>query len=365
MRVLHFYLDEDKLIKKYVNVLSESMGLECTNEIASDPSVVQQRLQSSHYDILHIHGCWRTSSYFVMRKALKNNTRIVITLHGQLNPWVISSDYCKEKLPKRIIFMKRLVERAYAVIVQGRIEEENFIRLGWSQRSVVVRNILLTHSINRQEMATQIFRIYRRVMDSDPLKLMDEDTRQLTHQLIKTGITGDRRWLAEEPMSQPDTLEKWRQLLCYAHQEHIMDTVRHGLYVFGYDTPNLDVQNITYFLPVRYKEVETIGKTIGMSFVSENDRLMATFRYASKLVDRHQLTIMHLIELDKELREHSCDEDSLCERLEEQHLAKFTGRLMMALQKITGLTEGFMPVYPIDDHVSRNICKQVENHLSI
>ncbi len=365
MRVLHFYPTDDSLIKQYVTVLSENMGLECTNEIVNDPAVVQQRLQSSHYDILHIHGCWRISSYLVVRQAIKNNTRIVISPHGQLNPWVIDKDYWKEKLPKRILFQRRIIQRAYAVIIQGKIEEECFAKLGWNQRTVIVRNVLFTHSISRKEMASQIYGIYRRVMDSNPLKLMDTDTRRLTQQLIKTGVTGNRKWLTEEILSQPDTLDKWRLLLCYAHQEQITDTIRRGLYIFGYDAPDLDIQKITYFLPDNFKQAETINKAIGLSFVSENDRLMATFRYISKLIDHRQLSIMHLVELDKELREHSCDEDALCDRLEEQHMMKLTGRIMAVLQHTTGLTEGFMPLPPRDDRVAKRICKQVENHLNI
>lgn len=365
MRVLHFYPSDDSLIKQYVTVIHDNMGLECTNEMESDPSVVQQRLESSHYDILHIHGCWRISTYLVVRKAIRNGTRIVLSPHGQLNPWVVSNDYLKEKLPKRILFQKRVVQSSYAVILQGKIEEECFAKLGWNTRTITVRNVLYTRSISRTEMTSQVFRIYRRVMDSNPLQLMDDDTRDLTRQLIKTGITGNKLWLTDEPLSQPDTLEKWRLLLCYAHQEQITDVIRRGLYLFGYDAPDLDVAKITFFLPDNFKQPETISKTIGLSFVTENDRLMATFRLLSKLTDRRQLSITHLIELDKELREHGCDEDSLRERLEEHHLLKFVSRLMSVLELTTGFTEGFMPVAPVADRISRKIYKQVENHLSI
>jgi len=365
MRVLHFYPNNDSLIKQYVTMLSENMGLECTNEMVTDPAVVQQRLQSSHYDILHLHGCWRISSYLVVRQAIKNNTRIVISPHGQLNPWVMSDAYWNEKLPKRILFQKRIIQRAYAVIIQGKIEQECFAKLGWNPRTVIIPNALFTHSLSRKEMATKVFQTYRRVMDSNTLKLMDVDTRRLTQQLVKTGITGNKSWLTDEPQSQPDTLDKWRLLLCYAHQEQITDTIRRGLYVFGFDTPDLDVQKIAYFLPDSYKTPETIGKAIGMSFVSENDRLIATFRHVSKLVDHHQLAMLHLIEIDRELREHNCDEDALRERLEEHHLLKITGRIMAVLQHTTGLTEGFMPLPPLDDRVAKKICNQVENHLNI
>lgn len=365
MRVLHFYPVDDSLIKQYVIMLNENMGLECTNEMVTETSVVQQRLKSSHYDILHIHGCWRPSSYLAVRQAIKEDTRIVVSPYGQLNTWVLHENYWMEKLPKRLLFQKRVVQHAYALILQGRIEEECVARLGWNHRTVIIRNAIITHSITPREMASQMFKTYRRVMDSNPIQLMDDDMRELTHQLIKAGITSNKKWITSDLQPQPDTLEKWRQLLCYAHQEQITDTIRRGLYIFGFDAPDLDVQKITYFLPDSFKESETIGKVIGLSYVSENDRLMATFRHISKLVDRRQLTIMHLIELDKELREHACDEDDLYDRLEERHLKKLAGRIMAVLQHTTGLTEGFMPLPPCYDRVARKICNQVENHLSI
>jgi hypothetical protein len=75
--------------------------------------------------------------------------------------------------------------------------------------------------------------------------------------------------------------------------------------------------------------------------------------------------MMHLIELDKELRLHECEEDRLCERLSEINLLKFAGRLMQVMSDMTGLTEGYMPVPPLDDRIAKKIRLQVENRLKI
>jgi len=365
MRVLHFYSSDDSMIASYVTMLNENMGLECTNEMVTDASVAQQRLQSSHYDIVNLHGCWRISSYLVVRQAVKNNTRIILTPHGQLEPWEQKEDYWTEKLPKRITYLRRLIRQAYAVIIQGKMEQECMSQLKWNPRTVIIKNALVTSTITPKEMAAQTYRVYVKVMDSNPLALMDDDIRQLTRQLIKTGITGDKRWLNEPLQSQPDTLEQWRLLLCYAHQEQITQTIRRGLFLFGYEAPDLDVASIPYFVPADYQEPHSIESVIGMSFVSENDRLMATFRLLQKLAGRRQLAVRHLIELDKELREHNCDEDALCDSLQEHGLYKFVGRLFYVVEQFTGLTEGFMPLPPRCDRTSRVLYKQVENYLKI
>ena len=305
------------------------------------------------------------SLYFIARQAIKSETRIVLSPYGQLEPWVMKDNYWNEKLPKQLLYLKRMVQQSYAVIIQGKMEEECMRKLGWNDRTVIIKNAIITQSITRQEMARQTFHIYRKVMDSNQLELMDEEMQSTLQQLIITGVTGSRQWLAEEPHSAPDTLEKWRLLLCYAHQEKITNTILRGIQVMNFQAPDFDVEKIDYFLPSGYETPHSIESVIGISFVSENDRLLATFKYLKKLVLRNQLTIMHLIELDKELRQHDCEEDRLCEKLEEQNLLKMAGRLMQVMHDLTGFTEGFMPVPPLNDRITKRIRLQVENHLKI
>lgn len=366
MRILHFFPKDDSMISQYVTMLHESMGLECSNEMVTDAKEAQKNLCSSHYDILHIHGCWNSSLYFVAKQAIKSHTRIVLSPHGQLEPWIVNDNYWNEKLPKQILFLKKLVQHSYVVIIQGKMEEESMNRLGWNPRTIIIKNALVTHAITRHEMARQIFHVYRKVMDSNQLELMDEEMKNTMQQVIMAGITADQQWLPEKGLhTAPDTLEKWRLLLLYAHQEHITDIVQRGIQVLNYDAPDFDVDKIDCFLPSGYEEPHSIESIIGISFVSENDRLIATFKYLRKLVLRRQIAMMHLIELDKELRLHECEEDRLCERLSEINLLKFAGRLMQVMSDMTGLTEGYMPVPPLDDRIAKKIRLQVENRLKI
>ena len=78
-----------------------------------------------------------------------------------------------------------------------------------------------------------------------------------------------------------------------------------------------------------------------------------------------ELSIKHVIELNRELREHGCDEEELAEELKERRLWKMVSRLMQVAADLTGLTEGFMPVTPTDDRQTRKMRRQIENHLKI
>ena len=78
-----------------------------------------------------------------------------------------------------------------------------------------------------------------------------------------------------------------------------------------------------------------------------------------------QFSIKHLIELDRELRQHHCEEDELCDALKERQLWKLARRTMQLMYDKTGLTVGFMPVDPLEDHKTRSLRKQIDNHLKL
>jgi hypothetical protein len=365
MRILHLYASNaPSVITDYVKMLCEQMGQETENESTTAVQEALQMLRDRHYDLLHIHGCWQYAAYRAVRQAQRRGTRIIVTPHGQLEPWVMKQGYWKEKLPKRLLFQRSIIQKAYAVVVQGNMEEECMTKLGWNRRIVIIRNCLITNTINAQEMARQTWLVYRKIMDSNTLALMADSTKTTLRQLLKVGITGDERWLGESFVTITDH-NQWRMLYCYVHQEQVAETVRRGLRILRADTPDFDIQQMPCFMPDGYETPKTIEEAIGMQYATENDRLMATFRHLRRLTMHHRLTLSHLVELDKELRNHDTAEDQLCDALRERHLYKFARRIMQLTNDLTGLDEGHMPMPPLDDRLSRHMRKYIDNHLKI
>lgn len=355
---------------QHVAALQQGMGPQAESHAATTADDARALLQGSRYDIIHLHGCWRNSSYSIVRQAMKKGARLVVTPHGQLEPWVQNDGYWKEKLPKRLLYQRRLMRKAYAVIIQGKMEEKCMQRLAWNSRCVIIRNAIVTQSITAQEMARQTFALYRKVADSNTLALMTPETRTLLRLLMKAGITGDIRWLSKEDsdsLQQPEVRGniQWRELLCYAHQEHITDTMQRGIRILQLDAPDINVEAIPYFLPDGYQPTKSIGQTIGNQFASENDRLIATFKLIRKLIANGQFSIRHLVELDRELRQYGCDEELLEEQLGERQLLPTARRTMQLMADTTGLTEGFMPVSPLNDRTTKKLYLKIENHLKI
>lgn len=366
MRILHFFPEADTMIGQYVGALAENMGPDAENHATSNAAEARRQLTDSHYDLLHLHGCWRNASRNVVATALQQGTRLVCSPHGQLEPWVVSQDYWREKLPKRLLYQQSIVGKAYAVIIQGKMEEECMQRLGWNPRTVIIRNALITHSTNFYDMARRTLAVYRWVMDSNTLELMDDDTRRLLTILLKAGICGDTRWLTDGADSLPTlSSEQWRQLYCFAEQERVIDTMRHGIRVLKIDDPDIDVSPTECFLPPSFQPPTSIEQAIGMQYATENERLMATFRHLRKLYARRQLAVLHIVELDKELRRHDVEEDLLCDTLSESRLYRFAARIMALMQHFTGFDPGFMPMPPLNDRTTRRMLRQIENHLNI
>ncbi len=379
MRILHYYDKADEMVSQHVKMLTDNMGLEAENYAATEPDQARTLLKGGHLDILHIHGCWRTSSRSIVKIALRQGARLVVTPHGQLEPWVREENLWKEKLPKRLLFQQTIIQRAYAVLIQGSMEQECMQQLGWNSRTVIIRNAVITSSTTPKEMASKTFTIYRKVLDSNPVQLMTGETKKLLHNLLSVGITGDQRWLSATSLlsstspaavtsaTAPSRLssDQWRLLLCYAHQEQITDTIYKGIRILGLNAPDIDATQIDFYVPDGFQYAESIKDTIGYEFASENDRLMATFRYLHRVYANDQLSVKHLVELNRELREHGCDEEMLGDDLNERRLGKFAARLMQLMHDVTGLTEGFMPIAPLLDRTTRNMRKKLDNHLMV
>ena len=365
MRILHYYASNaPEVVTEYVKILCEQMGQDAENESSTLVQEALQMMRDRHYDLLHIHGCWQYGAYRVARQAQRLGVRLVVTPHGQLEPWIMKQRYWKEKLPKRLLFQHSLIKQAYAVIVQGKMEEECLTKLGWNKRTVIIRNCLITNSINASEMSRQTWQVYRKIMDSNPLELMTDATKSTLRQLLKVGITGDERWLGESYVTITDH-NQWRMLYCYVHQEQVVDIVKRGLSILRVDTPDFDIREMPYFLPDGYECPKSIEEAIGMQYATENDRLMATFRHLRRLSMHRRLTLSHLVELDKELRHHDTAEDQLCDALKERHLYQFARRIMQLTSDLTGLDEGHMPMPPLDDRLTRLLRNHIDNHLKI
>ena len=152
----------------------------------------------------------------------------------------------------------------------------------------------------------------------------------------------------------------WRRLLIYAEHENIRNYVDYGISILGLETPSLDTSKITAYFPNDWQQPVTLKETIGEYKGDETDYIVRMIRQIEK-----QPLLLHLIELAREFRRDTVDDDQLQQALEEKKLLKYASCLMQILQEQTLLEEGYMPLPPSDNRETRHIRNLIMNHLKI
>lgn len=356
MKILHVYPKNDEMVAKHVAQLMEGMQLSAEVQGVSNLADFKNICKSFDPDIVHCHGCWQYSIVNAGNFARKQGARIVLSPHGQLEPWVLEDKPLQEKFHKTALWQKPFVEKAFALIAFGKMEQQYLIKLNWNPRIEVIHNAVITNSTTQEKMCAQTFAVYQKVMDSNVLEQMDDDTQQLMATIIKTGTLGDRRWVE---LQVPETID-WRRILIYAEHQNIRNYIDYGINLLGLSALSLDTEQLPAYFPKSYQRPQSIKTMIGEYKGNETDYLVRMIRQIEK-----QPLLLHLIEFTRELYRDTVDDDALQEAIEEKGLTKFAGRLMQVLHEQTLLDEGYMIVDPIDDRGTQKIRESISNHLKI
>lgn len=360
MKVLYIYPKGNALIQKHVEMLAEGLRQSADICITDSYSSFKQNLKDYKPDIVHCHGCW---NYDVIRAAMsgrKAGARIVLTPHGQMEPWAVEQQTPQAKAGRIFQWQKKCIQRSYTIITLGQLEQRNFLELKWNRRVEVIHNAIITNTITPSKMCSQTFDVYQKVIDSNTFEQMDDTTIDALSIIIKAGITGDRRWCRKmDAISHPQDID-WRRLLIYASHENIRNYIDYGISILGLSTPNIDTSKIASYYPDSYTTPRPIKEYIGDYQGNETNYLV---KMISQLY--RQPLLLHMIELTRELMRETVNDDQLCEALEEKKLKGYTASLMQVLGEETELDEGYMPIQPVDNRQTNQIRKLLTNHLKI
>lgn len=356
MKILHVYPKTDELVAQHVTQLMEGMQFSAEVQAVSNLTDFKGVFKTFKPDIVHCHGCWLYGIVNAGNFASKQGARIVLSPHGQLEPWVFEEKPFQEKFHKTVLWQKPFVEKAYALIAFGKMEQQYLVQLKWNPRIEVIHNAVITNSTTREKMCTQTFNVYQKVLDSNVLEQMNDSTQQLMATILKAGTLGDQRWV---DLTAPEDID-WRRMLIYAEHQNIRNYVDYGINILGLSALSLDTEHLPAYFPESYQRPQSIKKLIGEYKGDETDYLIRMIRQIEK-----QPLLLHLIELTRELYRDTVNDDFLQDALEEKKLTKFASRLMTVLHEQTLLDEGYMPIDPLDDRGTQNIRESITNHLKI
>jgi len=320
IRVLHICPPQALLVSQYVSLTSDALAPYNIICISTDDIKEAGRLVSENAPhIVHLHGS--------VSPSLPSGCRVVVTPHG----------------------MSTHAERAYVAIARSEIERKRIEKQ--YPRTEVILNPVITRSVTVAETAKELCRVYRTVMDSNVLELMDSDTLTALRLLLKVGTAGDKRW-AQQPL--PATAD-WRQIVIYAYREGVLDTVKKGFRLFGAETPSINLEETAAYLP---KDYET-PKPPHAGSLAELVQLLDDEAAAG------HLTLQSIVELQRMLMNTNVDEDKLAKMLEESKQTKMFGRLLHLAAEMTLLDEGFMPLPPINDKQTQQLGQTIKTRQMI
>ena len=106
MKVLHIYPKSDELIQRHVALLAECMRQSADVRFTDSNAAFRTIFQEQQPDIVHCHGCWHYSLARAAQTARRRGARVVLTLHGQLEPWVTSEKPIQDKFGKTLLWLQ-------------------------------------------------------------------------------------------------------------------------------------------------------------------------------------------------------------------------------------------------------------------
>lgn len=169
MKVLHYIPSVDQSsggVGAYLKLLAHSLGKISELHVVSHHSDNELKIENCtiHYidhglenlfkskrqfmsllysikpDIVHVNSCWEPLSSFTVFWAKHKGYPVVITPHGMLEPWVLAKNHWKKKVPALLLYQRRALKIADALIATAESEQKNLVALGYNKSVLLVPN---------------------------------------------------------------------------------------------------------------------------------------------------------------------------------------------------------------------------------
>ncbi len=391
MRILHYIPEHFQSIDindEYMSMLKAHVARFADNDIAVNYSDFTQKAEQLKPEIIHIHACWNLSAYRVQQWAEKHHKAVVLSLHNHMQSWHVSHHLLFHKLPLLIIYQRKAIKNADAVLSSTETEMKRMVKIGWNVRNAMIRNALMSGSLTPDRMGTQLQALYQKVIDSNSFKLMTREDRELENKMLQASFHQHTAGEAvaqqqpnndELPMTAED-MDRLRRIMIHSNNEGILSEIEAGaarLHIQLPDVKNdISEQAVDLFPPRLPKSVKPIErqKTImksrrkktAMTHIMIDEKPTETERQICfMLLNVKQelrlktLSRRHLTELYRAIRFTEYDEDMILRMFKQLGIRKFAARMLQIMKETYLLDEGFMPISPLNDKKTEAIRKQL------
>lgn len=324
-------------------------------------------------DILHIHACW---SRHVADLLKWNDTYYkrpyIFSPHKCLLPWH-NQRRIKRALQARF-YQNSIIANADVVVTDS--EQENNIQT--NKQTVTIKNALYANGYSIEQMQEDYSNLLHKLSNSRPYLFMNGEERKKEAELLRYAVThsphGDNEdldlGLDEMENNQGESLEKspnfetYKRIALHALNEGTFSIMKPFLprrvIELTEETPRF-IYNTKKNTDSLYSLRTLAQKSTIASVVKEEKATEDEAEIIKQIVNvqyeivHNTISQRHLIELYKTMRYCEYNEDTLNAML--HHLGNFqdAARLMQLLKDYYGLEEGFMPMQPLDDKLTRQI----------
>ncbi len=377
MKILYHVTPEAESLPIYHEMVAQ-LAL-CMRGQADVDEFISQDAHSAQtvndYDLVHVFGSWNMGASHLMMKAYHGHVPTVYSPLGGLQPWVIK----RKKSVFTLSSQRNMTRKALAVHVCGKLEQETFLSLKWHKCVALIKNPVLTSKISFPEMASQMFSLYQKVIDTYACLLLSDKSCKAIGALLALGIDDtllkdthrmeDMRALLTDLNSSD-----WRKISIYASDERITGALLLGLERLQVPVPLCDVDDIERFPHERHyvqgslQEAKLLSRNpltksklneiMSPSESKEKSIIVRLFNMKYEM-EHNQAPLSHLADVYRSIRFCDADEDRLKDVARSMGILDFSQRLMAVLQATMGLTEGFMPFKANDDKMAKTMTKDI------
>lgn len=325
MRVLHIYPKEEPQVALYVSILIRALAGRVESLSTDTPEEASRLCKEQRPDIVHRHGQ-------IEFKEKTEFFRQVVTLHG----------HQFAKFPNAFVYFARSQMEAQ------KLRDSAAYRSYPSKAYIeTVLNPLITKTTNADEMADNIVRIYQKVLDSNPIELMNDATIRMLGAIMKAGICGDKRWVVSLPKVEE---VNFRQIYIYAIYENVLDIVEKGIETLELSVPKR-ASNYDIYMPEQYKKpISMKGHTITKLLLD---------------VKENGLTMMRMTDIAEVLFTQDIEEDKLLSKLKQEKLNSLFSCVLQIMHESILWDEGYMPCQPTNNTETQVLRTQLLNHLKL
>ncbi|MCF0203330.1 MAG: hypothetical protein HUK08_08200, partial [Bacteroidaceae bacterium] len=321
-----------------------------------DEKLFRKVMDSVNPDVLDFHSPnSRRVERLIQLNDLYYKRPYILSTHKQLMPWHNTSlilDRLKYKL-----FHQKVVKNAEVIVVDSP-QETNIQE---NKHVVCIPNALYAYDYSEVQMRKEYQTVFNTLANSKPYIFMTPEDREKEVMLLVKAVNMPRQ--PESPSDAPlspslqrialhaqleGTLNMLLPLLP-AKTKEFVDNSPHYNYNVAKNTESLK----SVKLLSHKSTLETITREEAAT--KADTEIVELLLKVKHEIFHNTVSQRHLIELYKAFRQTDYNEDTVNVMLKRLGCYQDAARLMQLMKDYYGLTEGFMPMEPLDDKITKRI----------